>query len=283
MFSKGITNSAKFLKMPLESQALYFHLAQNADDDGIAEGFTIMRLVGASEDSLKILSAKRYIEVLNDDLVIFVIDWLEHNSLRADRKKDSLYQNLLLEKIPEIQLLQSKERKDRVKKNDPMTDNGQPMVSNGTSQCQSMVGRGEGRLGKGRLGNDNSSESSSNPFNFYSKNFGPITQFMSEEIGTFIDDGIDEEVIIKCMGISLETGANNWKYAKGILNRLLSANIKTLDQFESKEKEFNNNNKNVNGRKNNGRRWEDVEVGEQYLNPNTNMLMTKTAPIPRNN
>ena len=31
------------------------------------------------------------------------------------------------------------------------------------------------------------------------------------------------------------------------------------------------------------KRWEEVEVGEQYLNPNTNMLMTKTAPIPRNN
>jgi hypothetical protein len=148
MFSKSITNSAKFLKMPLECQALYFHLAQNADDDGISEGFTIMRLVGASEDSLKILSAKKYIEVLNDDLVIFVIDWLEHNSIRADRKKNSLYQNLLLEKMPEIKLLEPKERADRSEKDTQLTAICQPVAVNGTSQGQSMDCLGEGRVGK---------------------------------------------------------------------------------------------------------------------------------------
>ncbi|MDN7029780.1 hypothetical protein FIV28_02950 [Lactiplantibacillus plantarum] len=32
MFSNRITDSAKFLKMPLSSQALYFHLGLHADD-----------------------------------------------------------------------------------------------------------------------------------------------------------------------------------------------------------------------------------------------------------
>jgi hypothetical protein len=33
MFSKEVTNSDEFLDMPLSSQALYFHLGMNADDD----------------------------------------------------------------------------------------------------------------------------------------------------------------------------------------------------------------------------------------------------------
>jgi hypothetical protein len=33
MISKSIINSAKFLKMPSETQALYFHLCLHADDD----------------------------------------------------------------------------------------------------------------------------------------------------------------------------------------------------------------------------------------------------------
>jgi len=33
MISNHIVGSAKFLKMPAETQALYFHLCTNADDD----------------------------------------------------------------------------------------------------------------------------------------------------------------------------------------------------------------------------------------------------------
>lgn len=126
MLSKKITSSAKFLKMPLETQALYFHLAQNADDDGVVEGFTIMRLIGSSEDSLKVLEAKQYIKVLNEDLVLFIIDWLEHNSIRADRKIDSIYKDLLLQQMPEIKLIEPKERSDRKKKDSLGTSQGQP-------------------------------------------------------------------------------------------------------------------------------------------------------------
>ncbi|KLD61706.1 hypothetical protein WP50_00105 [Lactiplantibacillus plantarum] len=58
MFSNRITDSAKFLKMPLSSQALYFHLGLHADDDGVVEAFSVMRQTGAVEDDLRILVAK---------------------------------------------------------------------------------------------------------------------------------------------------------------------------------------------------------------------------------
>ena len=62
MFAKTIIDSDAFLEMPMSSQALYFHLAMRADDDGfINNPKKIQRVVGASEDDLKVLIAKNFI------------------------------------------------------------------------------------------------------------------------------------------------------------------------------------------------------------------------------
>ena len=125
MIGLDIIDSARFLKMPLTSQALYMHLVCHADDDGIVEAFSVMRITGNSEDDLRILEAKRFIIVLNDDYVTYIIDWLMQNTLRADRKTDSQYQNLLLAVLPDVKLLQKTERSDR--KNKSGTSHGQPL------------------------------------------------------------------------------------------------------------------------------------------------------------
>ena len=50
MFSKKIIDSDSFLDMPLSTQALYFHLAMRADDDGFLNNARkIMKIVGASQ------------------------------------------------------------------------------------------------------------------------------------------------------------------------------------------------------------------------------------------
>jgi len=128
MFAKTIINSARFLKMPSETQALYFHLALNADDDGVVEAFSICRSIGASEDNLKILVAKNFVNVLNDDLVTHIMDWNTHNKIRADRKVDSIYKDLLLQLNPSIELVEKKQRADRKNLG---TDNGRTMDSIG--------------------------------------------------------------------------------------------------------------------------------------------------------
>ena len=61
--------------MPVSTQCLYFHLGLHADDDGIVEAYTIMNLVGATEDDLKILVAKEFVTVLNEDLVTYITEW----------------------------------------------------------------------------------------------------------------------------------------------------------------------------------------------------------------
>lgn len=123
MFSNRIANSAKFLQMPTESQLLYFHLNLHADDDGVAESYPIMKMLGISPDAFKVLLAKDYIQQLNEDQVIVITDWLEHNVIRADRKIDSIYKHLLPKNIKVLEAKPRSDVKDNSKRlNGPSTD-----------------------------------------------------------------------------------------------------------------------------------------------------------------
>lgn len=126
MFNKSICKSTKFLKMPSEAQNLYFHLNLSADDDGVVEAFNVMREIGCNEDNLKILVAKEYIKVLNEDLVSYILDWTQHNAIRADRKINSIYIELLKSAIPGIKLVEPKNRSDLKNKR---KSNGQTLDS----------------------------------------------------------------------------------------------------------------------------------------------------------
>lgn len=95
MFSKSITNSARFLRMPATSRLLYYDLGMAADDDGVVEAFTVMRTTGATEDDLAVLTTKGFVHVLNEDLVTVILDWRQNNQIRSDRYKKSVYAHLL--------------------------------------------------------------------------------------------------------------------------------------------------------------------------------------------
>ena len=147
MFSARITESTRFLKMPATSQNLYFHLGLNADDDGVVEAYPVMCKTGATEDDLRVLVGKEFVSVLNDDLVSFIIDWREHNYIRADRKVDSIYKDLLLQVLPDTSLLQAKETYySRNKK--ALSDICQTNDRQTTDICRQFVGIGKDRLGK---------------------------------------------------------------------------------------------------------------------------------------
>ena len=98
--------------MPAESQMLYFHMVIRADDDGIVESYPLLKLLGVAPDTFKVLVAKGFLRQLNEDQVVVITDWLEHNSIRADRKVDSIYKGLLLEVAPDIRLIEAKPRID---------------------------------------------------------------------------------------------------------------------------------------------------------------------------
>lgn len=84
MFSPDIVSSDAFLEMPTSSRELYFQLGMNADDDGFVNPKKIMRVVGASDDDLKILLAKRFLLPFESGVVV-IKHWLVHNMIRKDR------------------------------------------------------------------------------------------------------------------------------------------------------------------------------------------------------
>ena len=95
MFCLDIVNSDAFLDMPLSAQALYFHLGMRADDDGfIGNPKSIQRLAGASQDDLMLLITKRFL-IAFDNGVIAIKHWRMNNYIQKDRKKDTVYIELL--------------------------------------------------------------------------------------------------------------------------------------------------------------------------------------------
>ena len=91
MFTQKIVDSDAFLDMPLSTQALYFHLNMRADDDGFVNNpKKIQRMIGASEDDLKLLLAKRFILGFESGVVV-IKHWRMHNLLRKDRYNPTQY------------------------------------------------------------------------------------------------------------------------------------------------------------------------------------------------
>lgn len=91
MFTIDIVDSDAFLEMPPSAQALYFHLNMRADDDGfVGNPKKIMRTVGAAEDDLKLLIAKKFL-IIFENGVIVIKHWRMHNTLSAYRYHETNY------------------------------------------------------------------------------------------------------------------------------------------------------------------------------------------------
>lgn len=91
MFSQQITDSDSFMEMPLSAQALYFHLGMTADDDGFVNNpKRIQRVIGANEDDLKLLIAKKFIIAFESGVVV-IKHWKINNAIRSDRYTPTVY------------------------------------------------------------------------------------------------------------------------------------------------------------------------------------------------
>lgn len=91
MFSKEIVDSDAFLDMPLSTQALYFHLAMRADDDGFVNNpKKLSRMIGASDDEFKVLLAKNFLLSFESGIIV-IKHWRLHNYIQKDRYKTTTY------------------------------------------------------------------------------------------------------------------------------------------------------------------------------------------------
>ena len=137
MMSKSIIKSDTFLDMPATTQNLYFHMLLDADDDGFINApKSIMRMIGAKDDDMKVLAAKQFVIPFESGVVV-IKDWKIHNYIQNDRYKPST--------LPERDLLNIQKDKTYTLKGD---------VSGMDTECIQTVSIGKDRLGKVRLGED---------------------------------------------------------------------------------------------------------------------------------
>lgn len=157
MFAKTIIDSDAFLDMPLSTQALYFHLAMRADDEGFVNNpKKIQRMIGASEDDLKLLFAKKFVIPFESGVVV-IKHWRIHNYIRADRLIRTVYKE-------ERDLLSVKENGAYTLAGTCQSSDGQVTVKcqsddgQVTDTCQSSDGQTTvkcpHRLGKDRVGKE---------------------------------------------------------------------------------------------------------------------------------
>ena len=91
MFSKKVVETDRFLDLPLSAQALYFHIGLNADDEGfIGNAKSIQRMIGASNDDMRLLQAKDLVQIFESG-VAHITDWSENNYIQKDRRKATIY------------------------------------------------------------------------------------------------------------------------------------------------------------------------------------------------
>ena len=145
MFAKTIIDSDMFLDMPLSTQALYFHLSMRADDDGfINNPRKIQRMVGASDDDLRVLVMKRFI-IPFDSGVVVIKHWKIHNYIRNDRYKETVYQE------EKAQLLLKENGSYTELETDGIPD-GIPHCNQNGYQMETQVRLGKVSTGKDRVG-----------------------------------------------------------------------------------------------------------------------------------
>lgn len=137
MFARTIVDSDAFLDMPQSTQNLYFHLSMRADDDGfINNPKKIQRMVGSSDDDLKILAAKSFIIPFESGVVV-IKHWRISNYLRTDRYKPTVY-------IEEFSRLSVKGNGAYTLEN----DSGIPMVSQVVDSRETQDSIGKVSIGK---------------------------------------------------------------------------------------------------------------------------------------
>lgn len=140
MFAKTIIDSDAFLDMSVTARLLYYDLSMRADDDGFVNSpKKIMRMIGASEDDLRMLAARKFIIPFENGVVV-IKHWRIHNYIRKDTYNETPYKE-------QKQLLELDE--NNAYRLLPSVD--APSTSRGRSVDEPST---QVRLGKDRVGKD---------------------------------------------------------------------------------------------------------------------------------
>lgn len=144
MFAKTIIDSDAFLDMPITARLLYYDLAMRADDDGFVNSpKKIMRIVGASQDDLRILAIRKFIIPFESGIVV-IKHWRIHNYIRKDTYNETKYKE-------ERALLELDENGAYRQMNADVSTDRQLAVDDSLTQVSiGKVSKGKVSTGKGR-------------------------------------------------------------------------------------------------------------------------------------
>jgi hypothetical protein len=143
MFSLKIIDTDLFLDMPITARLLYYDLSMRADDDGfVASPKKIQKMIGCSDDDLKILIAKQFVIPFQSGVCV-IKHWKIHNLIRSDRYTETEYKQ-------EKSMLVEVDSKYEIEGVNGM----QNVIPNG-NQMEPQVRLGQVRSGEDRVGQDN--------------------------------------------------------------------------------------------------------------------------------
>lgn len=230
MISKTVTQTHRFLRLPLEAQALYFHLIQNCDDDGVVEAFPIIRMIGASEDNLGLLVVKRFVKPLNEEMVYFVVDFHEQNTVRKDRYTPSVYKDLLEQNAENL-----------ITDSDDTT--GKPLVNQTETTGKPNISKdniSKGKVSKGSSKETQEEKTTTTTAPIFSQEFinlyqsfeqesgRPLSAIQQQELGYMLDE-FNADLIYEALKEAVNQGKVNFAYIKAILARWKQDNLLTVD------------------------------------------------------
>ena len=230
MISKTVTQTHRFLRLPLEAQALYFHLIQNCDDDGVVEAFPTLRMIGASEDNLGLLVVKRFVKPLNEEMVYFVVDFHEQNTVRKDRYTPSVYKDLLEQNAENL-----------ITDSDDTT--GKPLVNQTETTGKPNISKdniSKGKVSKGSSKETQEEKTTTTTAPIFSQEFinlyqsfeqesgRPLSAIQQQELGYMLDE-FNADLIYEALKEAVNQGKVNFAYIKAILTRWKQDNLLTVD------------------------------------------------------
>lgn len=105
MTSRHVTSTVQFTSMSAGARALYLHLNDESDDDGIVIGAIIIRMANCRNRDLDVLIENGYVVPLVDtpkkERVVYIRHWHDYNSYKHPIVA-SKYRDNLIKTLPDI-------------------------------------------------------------------------------------------------------------------------------------------------------------------------------------
>jgi|GEM_PF-1495619 ORF11 len=254
MISKEVIQSQRFLTLPLEAQALYFHLIAASDDDGVVDAFPIVRMVGAREDNLGLLVVKKFVLPLNNEMIYFITDFSKQNKIRQDRIQPSIYRDLLLEKTDLVRdgkrLIDKNEIFDGQVSDKCLTSDGQMADVCQTSDGQMSAQYSIGKYSIGEYSLEQLSTEKKSVVDDKKPKQKSLSQIIKEsniklndrQAQMLLDyvglDNMTIEMIQYAVELTEDAGANNFNYLNKILKSWREKKLTSLEAVKKDVEEF---------------------------------------------